>query len=71
MKFTLKDKNNEVFFTGTKQECRHFLKCRRLSRHEFTMQAAPTIEPAIHYTVPQSVEPEEKTIPFYKRMFVK
>ena len=70
MKFTLIDNNNVEIFTGTKQECRHYLKCRKLSRHSFTMQAAKTSEPVVHYTVPVA-EIQENITPFYKRIFKK
>ena len=68
MTFTLKDKNNKKLFTGTKQECMHFIKCRKYSRHEVTLEPHPnTTKP--HYTVPVTSEPTPKKAGFFKRIF--
>lgn len=68
MKFTLKDKNNNTLFTGTKQECMHFIKCRKLNRQEIKLESFKTDEPAVHYTSPIEEVAQIKK-PFYKRLF--
>lgn len=69
MKFTLKNKvTQEVLCIGTKQECMHFIKCRKLNRDEVYFETNNE-EPAYHTTVPITEDDPPKKIPFFKRMF--
>jgi len=72
MTFVLKDKNNQTLFTGTKQDCMHFIKRRALNRSEITLESVKGTQPALHYTVPQDQdEPNTKgkKVNWYKRIF--
>jgi hypothetical protein len=68
MKFTVKDKNNKKIYTGTKQECMHFIKRRAYSRQEITLEEFDDT-PAPHYTVPVTAESPPPTKSFFKRIF--
>jgi len=51
MKLTVKDLNNNILFTGAKQECIHFIKLNKLNRREVTIEKLND-NPAPHYTIP-------------------
>jgi hypothetical protein len=84
MKFTVNTLNNDILFTGTKQECMHFIKCSKLNRKEITIQklehkSIPSEEipveeiynkPMPHATIPIT-EDNPPPIPLYKRIFTK
>jgi hypothetical protein len=68
MNFTVKNKvSDEVLFTGTKQDCMHFIKRRCLNRQEISVQTL-NAEPAYHTTSPV-VEDAPPPKPFFKRLF--
>jgi hypothetical protein len=68
MNFTVKNKSNdEILFAGTKQECMHFIKCRKYNRQEISIQELDA-EPAYHTTIPV-VEETPPPKPFFKRIF--
>lgn len=51
MTFTVKDKQSNILFTGTKQDCVHFIKRKKFNRQEISIQTLDN-KPAVHYTVP-------------------
>jgi len=68
MTFVLKDKNNQTLFTGTKQDCMHFIKRRALNRSEITLESVKDTQPAPHYTIPVTADPQPKK-GWIKRIF--
>ena len=67
MKFTVKDLQNQILFTGTKQDCMHFIKRRTYNRQEITVQKFDDT-PVAHYTVPVTAEAAPPK-PLWKRIF--
>jgi len=74
MKFTVYNKKDIPLFTGTKQECMHFIKREKLNRREITIEdpalkiKVQNKEPAPHYTIPITAEiPPPKS--FLTRIF--
>lgn len=67
MNFVVKDLNNTILFTGTKQDCMHFIKRRHLNRLEISVSSLDA-EPAYHTTSPV-VEDVPPPKPFFKRLF--
>ena len=68
MKMQLKNKNtDEVLYTGTKQQCMHFLKCRKLDRQAVELTVLDNT-PSYHTAVPVTEDAPVKT-PFFKRIF--
>jgi hypothetical protein len=70
MNFTLKDNNNKTLFTGTKQDCMHFIKRRALDRQSINFEPLGNSEPAPHYTVP-IVNADQPKKGLFKRIFTK
>lgn len=70
MNFILKNKaTGEKLHTGTKQECMHFIKCRKYNRHDIVLEPLDN-EPTYHNTsMVTEEEPPKK--PFFKRLFSK
>ena len=68
MNFVLKNRLGEELFVGTKQECMHFIKCRKYNRQEVTLDKLDN-KPAYHNTsmVVEDTPPPKK--PFFKRFF--
>lgn len=68
MKLQLKNKKtDEVLYTGTKQECMHFLKVRKLNRQDITIEKFDST-PSYHTAVPVTEDAPVKT-PLFKRIF--
>ena len=66
-KLTVHDLQGKKLFTGTKQDCMHFIKCRKLDHREVSI-AAVTAEPEvteIKTTAPIEAKPQG----FFKRLF--
>jgi len=60
MKLQVKNKNNnEILFTGTKQDCMHFIKRRAIDRHEIKIESVKVTEPIESYTTTSVEEPKK------------
>jgi len=68
MKFTVQDKNNQILYTGTKQDCMHFIKRKKINRQEITIQKFDDT-PTPHVTIPVTSDTPPPTPGFFKRFF--
>ena len=66
MKFKLT--YQDTTYVGTKQECMHYIKCRKFPRAEVLLEKVKDSAPTEHYTVPVTAEVAKKKS-FFKRMF--
>lgn len=67
MIFTLKDLNNNILCTGTRQECKYFMKLNKYSAQTTILERFSN-KPAPHYTIPITEDsPPPKNI--FKRIF--
>lgn len=60
------NRKGERLFAGTKQECMHFIKCRKYTADEISLQI---IMPKTHITTVAPVKP--KLAGFFKNIFYK
>ena len=68
-KMILLDKNNEKLFVGTKQNCMHFVKSKKLPKGTYTMQ--PYIQQTvIGVDVPPMLDPKT-SVGWFNRVFKK
>ena len=70
MFLTVYDLEQEPLFTGTKQDCKHYIKCRKLVRGTYSIAQSRTkiytdATPIIETTAPI----ESKPVGFWKRLF--
>jgi hypothetical protein len=72
MIFSIIHKNGDKLFTGTKNDCMHYIKCRKLDKTLISIKAFPvklnTVEEEVYSTT--SI-PDQKSPSFFKRMFTK